>query len=294
VTRSRSGEVPDNWPNRSASDTVEAGGLRWHLQSLGEKGPTLLLLHGTGAATHSWAALAPLLAKDFRILAPDLPGHGHTDLGDRTQQSLPGMAAAVASLLDTLGETPVLVVGHSAGAAVLVRMVLDGRLDPAAIVSLNGALLPLDGLMGRIFPGAARVLAALPVLPDLLARRAARSPMVDRLIAQTGSTPDSLDLAHYRALSASPDHIRGVLAMMANWDLAGLERDILDLDRPLHLIACARDRAVPAAQARYLAARLSCAHLHMVPDLGHLGHEEAPALFARLILDIARDAGLCA
>lgn len=285
-------EIHDEWPNRAASRYVQAGGLRWHVQALGADGPCLLLLHGTGAATHSWAGMAPLLARHFRVIAPDLPGHGYTDPAARAQQSLPGMAASVASLIDALGVAPALVVGHSAGAAVLVRMTLDGLIHPAAIVAINGALLPFEGLMGKIFPRAARVLAALPILPGILARRAARSPMVDRLIERTGSQSASLDLVHYQNLSQSPRHIRGVLAMMANWDLATLEQDILELDTPLHLVACVNDRAVPAAQARYLKARLACAHLRIVQELGHLGHEENPALFAGFVEEAAAKAGL--
>lgn len=285
-------EIHDEWPNRTASRYVEAGGLRWHVQELGSEGPELLLLHGTGAATHSWAGMAPLLAQHFRVIAPDLPGHGYTDPAARAQQSLPGMATLVASLLDALGVEPKLVVGHSAGAAVLVRMTLDDLIRPTAIVSFNGALLPFEGLMGKVFPRAARALAALPILPGMLARRARRSPMVNRLIEQTGSQSASLDLVHYQSLSQSPRHIRGVLAMMANWDLATLERDLLELDTPLYLVACVNDRAVPAAQARFLKARLACARLRIVHELGHLGHEEDPAQFVGFVEEAATEVGL--
>ena len=66
-----------DWPNRTYSRFVQAARLRWHVQLMGD-GPALLLLHGTGAATHSWRALAPLLAERFTVVAPDLPGHGFT------------------------------------------------------------------------------------------------------------------------------------------------------------------------------------------------------------------------
>ena len=62
-----------DWPNRDASRFVEAGGLTWHVQLMGQ-GPVLLLLHGTGAATHSWRDLAPLLAERFTVYAPEHPG----------------------------------------------------------------------------------------------------------------------------------------------------------------------------------------------------------------------------
>ena len=67
-----------DWPNRAASRTVRAAGLNWHVQVMGS-GPVLLLAHGTGAATHSWRGLAPLLAQHFTVVAPDLPGHGYTE-----------------------------------------------------------------------------------------------------------------------------------------------------------------------------------------------------------------------
>ena len=91
----------------------------------------LLLLHGTGAATHSWRDLAPLLARDFTIVAPDLPGHGFTQAPESDRLSLPAMARAVAALLKQLALAPELIVGHSAGVAIALRMVLDKAVTPA-------------------------------------------------------------------------------------------------------------------------------------------------------------------
>ena len=84
-----------DWPNREASAFVEARGLRWHVQTMGT-GPDVLMVHGTGASTHSWEGLAPLLAQRFRLVAPDLPGHGFTQAKRTPDLSLPGMARALA------------------------------------------------------------------------------------------------------------------------------------------------------------------------------------------------------
>ncbi len=84
-------------PTVNASRFVEAAGIRWHVQRMGE-GPPLLLIHGTGAATHSWRALLPLLAQHFDVIAPDLPGHGFTQSPPSHRLSLPGMAADVSRL----------------------------------------------------------------------------------------------------------------------------------------------------------------------------------------------------
>ena len=58
------GSLARTWPNAAHSRFVRAGGIVWHVQMWGH-GPPLLLLHGTGAATHSWRGIAPLLAPHF-------------------------------------------------------------------------------------------------------------------------------------------------------------------------------------------------------------------------------------
>ena len=57
-----------DWPNRASSRMVRAGGLTWHVQVAGS-GPVLLLVHGTGASTHSWRDLLPLLATGHTVVA---------------------------------------------------------------------------------------------------------------------------------------------------------------------------------------------------------------------------------
>ena len=108
-----------HWPHRELSRFVTAAGLRWHVQHAPHPdpaAPTVLLLHGTGASTHSWRVLIPLLQPQVAVLALDLPGHGFSAMpqGDAVAElcSLPGMARGVAALLQTLGIAPATVVGH--------------------------------------------------------------------------------------------------------------------------------------------------------------------------------------
>ena len=134
-----------NWPHREASQFVQAGGLRWHVQQMGT-GPIALLLHGTGASTHSWRSLMPLLAPSHTLVAIDLPGHAFTETPPVGELTLQGMANAVATLVHTLHLDVSLLIGHSAGAAIGARMVLDGQLSPKHLIAINGAFLPLAGL----------------------------------------------------------------------------------------------------------------------------------------------------
>lgn len=279
-----------DWPNRAASRFVDASGLRWHVQQMGE-GPACLLLHGTGAATHTWRDLAPLLATRFTVIAPDLPGHGFTGPLPAGRLSMSGMASAVAELLETLDVTPGLTVGHSAGAAVLARMSLDKLIDPQGIVSLNGALLPFRGIAGTLYSPMARLLALNPLVPRLFAF--ATSPSgVDRLLRSTGSAVDTRGAELYGRLLGSPAHLAGALGMMANWDLASLRRDLPRLGPRLFLVACGDDGTIPAEDAFRVRDAVPGAEVTYLRKLGHLGHEERPELFADIIAKSAVASGV--
>lgn len=279
-----------DWPQRQASRFVEAAGLRWHVQQAGQ-GPVLLLLHGTGAATHSWRGLWPLLSRHFTLVAPDLPGHGFTQTP--RDLSLPGMAGAVAALVEALQLAPAGIIGHSAGAAVAVRLALDGQAEPKMIAAIGGALLPFPGPAAMLFPAMAKLLFLNPIVPHIFTMTAGFPGELKRFLARsTGSEIDSAGALFYGRLFRSRAHVAATLGMMAAWDLVALERDIARLDQPLLLLHGEKDKAVPAAVARDVASRVARAEAVLLPRLGHLAHEEAPAIVAEHLLEAARVQGL--
>jgi magnesium chelatase accessory protein len=226
-------------------------------------------------------------------VAIDLPGHGFTDSPAKSLLSLPGMARAAHRLLSSLDSQPAVAVGHSAGAAILARMTLDKRISPAALVSFNGAFLPLDGLASQFFSPLAKLLAGMPLLPRVFAWRAgADRAVVEKLIRGTGSTLDAAGLDFYSRLVRNPDHAAAALAMMAHWDLAPLVRDLPRLTTPLLLVTGANDRSVNPSEARRLRRLVPSASVESLPGLGHLAHEERPDLAAALILRTARASGV--
>jgi magnesium chelatase accessory protein len=272
-----------DWPNRAWSRFVTAAGLRWHVQVSPEREETVLLVHGTGASSHSWRDLAPLLASKYRVVTIDLPGHGFTGSMSSGAASLPGVAGKIAALLQSLAIAPHWAVGHSAGAAILARLAIDGALPLRAITSLNGALLPLPGWSGAVFPPVAKFLAANSLTARLFAWRANDPAAVRRLVASTGSSLDRAGLDLYGRLIASPGHVAATLQMMAAWDLDALQRDLPRLDVPLLLVVGQQDRTVAPAEADRVRKFIPSARIERLPGLGHLAHEEKPELVAGVL-----------
>ncbi len=273
------------WPNRALSRFATTRGVRWHVQR-GGVGQRILLLHGAGASTHSWRDLIPLLTPKFEVMATDLPGQGFSS-GAAPRFTLPGMAQDLAALLAAEAFVPDLIVGHSAGGAIALRLALAGAAGPARVVCLNGALTPFRGVAGVLFPPLAKLLALNPLTGSVFARTAGAPGAVRGLIAGTGSTIDAEGLRLYEQLITTPSHVSATLAMMARWDLAPLLADLPRLAVPVTLALGLRDRAVPPEGARALAPRLRDARLVEFADLGHLMHEEAPDRIAALIGRVA-------
>jgi len=271
-----------DWPNRDFSSFVEAAGIGWHVQRMGE-GPSLLLIHGTGAATHSWRGLLPLLAQHFSVVALDLPGHGFTQSPPAHRLSLPGMSTDVGALLRKLEVRPEIAVGHSAGAAILARMCLAGRIAPRLLVALNGAFMPFGGIATHLFSPLAKLLVLNPLVPRVFAWQASHAGAVERLIANTGSTIDQEGVALYRKLVRNPVHVAAALRMMANWKLEPLLHDLPRLAPTLVLVTAANDQSISPTVAQRVREILPNAMIERLPALGHLAHEEQPQLIAHLI-----------
>jgi magnesium chelatase accessory protein len=276
-----------NWPNRDASHFIVADGLRWHVQRMGQ-GPVLLLLHGTAAGTHSWRTLLPRLAAHFTMIALDLPGHAFTSAPRDEGYTLPAMAQGVAALLAAMEIAPVMTVGHSAGVAIAARMTLDGALD-GPIISINGALLPFPGFAAQLFPQMARMLFLNPLTARLFALTGQSEGFVRRFLERsTGSRVDDQGARHYQRLFTCSGHCEAALAMMANWDLESLKRDLPALKPPIALLAGEDDAAVPPSVADQVARLVPNGTIRTLAGLGHLAHEEAPDVLAAAIMDTAR------
>jgi len=245
---------------------------RWHVQEDGQ-GPLVLLIHGAGGATQSFRHLFPLLARTHRVVAVDMPGQGFTALGAQQRCGLDHMAEDLLALCRHEGWRPSLIVGHSAGAAIALRMWELGARPDDGIVGINAALGNFKGVAGWLFPMVAKALAISPFTASVFAGTTTRSG-VRNLIEGTGSRldPEGLDL--YYRLASDRGHVDATLSMMAQWRLEGLLARLPQMDVPVHLIAALDDKAVPPQVSRDAAADLRLVRLTEIAGLGHLAHEE--------------------
>lgn len=276
----RAPKIPADWPFRSASQHIRGGPHLWHVQEVGA-GPLLLLLHGAGGATHSFRHLIPLLAPHYRLIALDFPGQGFSTLGDRSRCNLNAIAEDLAALIAQQGWQPRAIVGHSAGAAVALR--LAEIMPVPAVIGINAALGGFDGVAGWLFPAMANLLVRLPLVPQLFSRLAGNARQVHQLLASTGSQIDAAGEAQYLYLLRQPSHVAATLAMMAQWNLDGLMRRLPQQTVPCLLITAHADRAVPPVVSQRAVAVMPAAQWIDLPRYGHLVQEEAAAEVADLI-----------
>jgi pimeloyl-ACP methyl ester carboxylesterase len=101
-----------------------ADGARLHYEDEGA-GPLVLLVHGgTGTGDFDWARLRPSLAERFRVVTPDLRGHGRSsDPGWRI--GAPAVGRDMVELIEELGERPAAIIAFSFGASAMLELLCE-------------------------------------------------------------------------------------------------------------------------------------------------------------------------
>lgn len=279
--------VPPDWPLAELSRFVVSPPHAWHVQMAGS-GPDLLLVHGAGGAGHSWRDLIAPLSARRRVIAIDLPGHGFTRLGVRGRSGLEPMCEDIATLLQALEVRPAAIVGHSAGAAIALRLAQILAPAPERLVSVNGALENFPGLAGVVFPLIAKALAINPLTGPVVAATMTRKA-TERLIEGTGSRLDARGIDLYTRLFRDRHHVTGTLNMMEQWSLDRLLPTLSTVAQPALFLVGAKDLAVSPRVSQAVAARLPRGICRTHPEAGHLLHEERPDRIAEEILHFLDD-----
>ncbi|MDO9711093.1 alpha/beta fold hydrolase [Paracraurococcus lichenis] len=258
------------------SQFVDVLGVRLHIRDTGPReGPAVLLIHGFAASLHTWEAWAPLLEDRFRLIRLDLPGFGLTGPdpgGDYTDER---SAVLLAALLDRLGVARAAVVGSSMGGRIAWRFAVAA---PARVAKL--VLMAPDGFAspGRDYDTVPRVPALMRLLPWTLPR-----PLLKHATAGAYAVPGVLTAAvvdRYRDMLLAPGVRQAILDRLPQTVLRRPEPMLATLRMPVLLLWGEEDRAVPVAHAADYLRVLPDARAVVLPGIGHVPMEEAPAASA--------------
>jgi putative sterol carrier protein len=132
---------------------IQADGVNLSCYVLGA-GPTILLVHGLGASKISWLPVLSPLAERYRVLVPDLPGHGESDK-IRTDYSPRFFARVLRHFLDAMGVDQAMVAGNSMGGRIAIELALR---SPGRVAGLGLVAPAVPGLRWRYLMGFTRVI----------------------------------------------------------------------------------------------------------------------------------------
>ncbi|WP_007509437.1 MULTISPECIES: alpha/beta fold hydrolase [Pseudofrankia] len=258
-------------------------------------GPLVVCVHGLGASHTSWWSLAPRLATRARVLALDLAGFGRTPVGERGSDVAANTRLLAGFLAAVSGGAPVLLVGNSMGGMISV---LHAAADPASVTGLVliSPALPIP----RLRPPDASILGMFTgmVLPKVgsvvLARRRVRystEELVEQALRRTTVDPRRVPadaVAAMVALSAERAAAPGAGPASDAALVAATRSVVRQIARPGPLAAAVaavaaptllvhgrKDRLVPVAAARHVAARRPDWQVELLDDCGHLPQLEA-------------------
>ncbi|MFF3445709.1 alpha/beta fold hydrolase [Streptomyces sp. NPDC002667] len=252
------------------------------------QGPALVLIHGIGDSSATWAELIPDLARTHTVIAPDLLGHGESDK-PRADYSVAAYANGVRDLLGTLDIESATLVGHSLGGGVAMQFAYQfpERTERLILVSAGGVGGEVNPFLRAVsLPGAHLMLSALR-LPGMrvnvgLFLRLMR--VLDADLAQ--DAPELLHLVDALPDATSRSAFVRTLRAVVDWRgqaVTMLDRCYLTEGMPTMLLWGDRDSVVPVRHAHGAHAAMPGSRLEIFEGAGHFPFHSDPARFLALV-----------
>ncbi len=238
----------------------------------GGDGPAVLLLHGAGDHAGTWSKVVPHLVGKYRVLAPDLPGHGDSEPTEGLL-NIEMMFIAVNDMLDAVlpGE-PVTIVGNSLGAWVAMLMAVRQSKKVSSLVLVNGGAIRGD-YKG---PG---------LIPKNLVE--ARAVMVVLMGPKGRTVPNFILRDVIREAHRGP-----LMRLMANPSAMGvslLDGKLDEVKIPVDLLWGKLDRMFNLSYANRMMDGLPAARISILEDCGHVPQRQCPGHFTQALLKILED-----
>lgn len=264
---------------------ILAAGIETNYHDLGEGFP-LLMIHGSGPGVSAWAnwrLVMPELAKQARVIAPDMAGFGFSARPEGYDYSMDNWVTQAIGLLDALGIERADLVGNSFGGALALALAVR---RPERVRRLV-----LMGSVGVPFEISAGLDAVWGYTPSLDNMRAILNLFAwDRTLVN-----DELARLRFEA-SIRPGFQESFAAMFPaprqRWvdAMASTEADIRAIAHETLLIHGRDDRIIPLETSLTLSRWISRSQLHVFGRCGHWTQIEHAARFARLVGDFLAEA----
>ncbi|ACK71320.1 alpha/beta hydrolase fold protein [Gloeothece citriformis PCC 7424] len=275
---------------------VDIEGLSIRYYQAGTKGLPLVLLHGTGDSALDWSWVLPMLASNYCVYVPDLPGHGESAKPIR-DYSLSFFTEFVIKFLDALKLTTVVMVGNSLGGLISLQVALTDQKRVAALVLADSTGLGqwanplLCGLTLPIYGESAVIAGKTPLGAKLRAR--SRSIL---LFAHPERIPQEWYLEQEH-IAQIPGFMEADLsALRTQLNLFGQRIILLDmlpqLSMPILLVWGIKDLIVPKTQAEIALRYLKQGQIALIPDCGHVCPLEQPDAFVSALDKFLTQQGL--
>jgi pimeloyl-ACP methyl ester carboxylesterase len=258
-------------------------------------GEALLLIHGMAGSSATWRAVIPALSKKYRVVAPDLLGHGES-AKPRGDYSLGAFAAWLRDLLDELGISRATVIGQSLGGGVAMQFTYQHRDYCQRLVLISsGGLGPDLNWILRILsaPGTELVLPVVTPQPILtvgnklgswLTSAGIQAPRVGEMWNAYSSLADrQARQAFLRTLRSVVDY-RGQA-------VSALNKIHLSYGLPTLLIWGEQDRIIPVAHGYAAHDAVPDSRLEVLAGVGHFPHVEAPSAVTDILDDFIATTG---
>lgn len=259
-----------------AERLVAVGNQRVHVVDAGT-GKPLVLLHGFGASTLIWDAVAPELARSRRVVAIDLNGFGWTERPRAPEAyTLAGQERLVLGVADALGLERFDLAGHSYGGAISIFLASRHPERVRSLLLVDSAM-PAYGTLRRRDRFANRGLTGVYVRTIGLTKRRVRAGLEASYADDSKVTPALVE-AYFERLRVEgvEDAFYGLTAPTG----AAPDRvDLAALAMPALLVWGSEDELTPAADGRAAAATMRDATFVELADCGHSPMEECPAAF---------------
>jgi pimeloyl-ACP methyl ester carboxylesterase len=271
------------------SRTCSIHGHTIHYRTAGDEGPTLLLVHGMAGSSRTWREVMGRLGQSYRVIAPDLIGHGATDkpMGD---YSLGAHASGLRDLLGALDIERATIVGQSLGGGITMQLAyqhpeLCARL---VLVSSGGLGREVSWILRALsFPGAEFL---GPVLFPGFVRDAGNA--VSRFVADLGWRSAEADemWRAYASLTepATRDAFMRTLRSVVDrggQTVSARDRLYLAATVPTLIIWGGRDPVIPVSHAHEAQELMPGSRLEILEGVGHFPHVEAPDRFVDILED---------